>query len=492
MRVRDPHSLGRSMGRTSTVRVLAQAVLAGCMGACVNLSYPSGTSRDGGFVAHLPAGAPCNLGSDCQSGFCFDEVCCTTACTGDCVTCAKSGSQGFCVPADVGTNPRSLCADQGSNSCGQTGVCDGAGMCQMYAAGTTCQEAVCAVHFMLASRCSGDGVCAPGQEQSCSPYLCGTAGRCLTQCASDEDCENGHKCVSGLCGKSALGTICSDGSDCDSGNCAQGVCCSTTCAGGCVSCALKGSEGACTPVPAGEIAPTSPACTKSDASTCGTDGTCDGAGMCRMYQAGTMCNAASCSNATLLNAAKCDGMGHCQIPAAVPCGGYICATTMACRTSCGTDGDCASPSVCGQASCGGLLAQYYQQIDLTDLAFSRTDPQVNFNWGRISPNPLLNIDAFAVRWSGKVTSRFSESYTFYAATDDGERLWINDQLIIDRWVRKPSVPEDVSAQVSLVAGIPADFKMEYFQSLGDASAVLSWSSKSEPKAVVPTSALSPQ
>jgi hypothetical protein len=474
------------------VLVVAGALVA----SCVNLSYPPGATRDGGgeFIAHLGNGHACATGGDCQSGFCVDGFCCKSACDTACFTCAKPGNEGFCMPADVGTNPRALCIDNGPSKCDTNGLCDGAGNCQKYPAGTTCQDASCVTHqVMLASRCSAEGVCVPGQQQSCSPYLCDVGAKCLTQCMFDTDCENanGNKCVAGSCGKKALGTACVDKTECDSGFCSQGVCCAVDCAGGCLSCALKGSEGSCAPLTAGTT-PAMNACAKSDPSTCGLDGTCDGAGACRKFLTGTSCSPASCSSATLRGAGTCDGKNNCQVPVAVTCGGYTCGSATACRTTCVTDADCASPSVCGQASCGGLAAQYFQQTNLTGLAFSRTDPQINFNWMGGSPSPQLNVDNFSIRWRGKLTARFSEPYTFYAATDDGERLFIAGQMVIDRFVRKPSIPEDVTAPIMLTAGKPVDIVLEYFENGGDASAALSWSSPSEPRAIIPTSALAPQ
>jgi hypothetical protein len=471
-------------------------VIAGALAAsCVNLSYPPGASRDGGvFVSHLSSGAACAKGGDCQSGLCVDLVCCTTACEGPCMTCAKSGSEGFCMPADVGTNPRGACLDLGAAKCGRNGTCDGAGACDNYPAGTICKDATCGLDgAVLASRCNM-GMCEPGGVKDCSPYVCGSAGDCLTECSEPKHCVNPNPCVAGLCGKKALGTACGAGVECDSGFCAQNVCCATDCAGGCLSCAVKGSEGACKPVTAGTAGFPSTFCAMSDVGMCKTDGTCDGAGACRLYPAGTTCSPASCSTATLRSAGTCDGKGSCQVPAAVTCGGYTCASTTACRTMCAADPDCASPSVCGlpQMACGGLSAQYFRQTNLTDLAFSRTDAQINFDWMGFSPSPQLNVDNFAIRWHGKITARFSEMYTFFAGTDDGERLWIGGKLIIDRYIRHASVPEDVSGQVPLSKGVAVDIQMEYFENGGDANVRLSWQSASEPKAVIPTSALAPQ
>jgi len=123
----------------------------------------------------------------------------------------------------------------------------------------------------------------------------------------------------------------------------------------------------------------------------------------------------------------------------------------------------------------------------------QVDPAINFNWGGGSPNNnALPVDGFSVRWRGKITARFDEDYTFIAATDDGERLWVNGMMLINRWVKKASIPVDVSPTIHLSPGQPVDIVLEYFENGGDASAVLSWQSKSEPMAVIPTSALSPQ
>jgi hypothetical protein len=472
--------------------LVVAAALVFYAGSCVNLSPPGGATHDGGtgFVAHVQNGKGCALPGDCQSGFCSDGFCCKEACDAQCFTCAKPGNEGFCMPSEVGSNPRMLCPDEKAMGCGRNGTCDGAGTCQTYPVGTVCQDASCVTHqVVLASRCTADGLCAGGTMQSCSPFLCDTGAKCLTQCVMDVDCENGHKCVAGSCGKKALGTVCGDAAECDSNFCAQGVCCATNCAGGCLSCALKGNEGACTAVPAGMP---SDSCKASDASTCGLDGKCDGAGACSNFLLGTACSAASCTSATFRSVGTCDGKTHCQVPVAATCGGYTCGTATACRTTCTTDADCASPSVCGQASCGGLSAQYFRQTNFTDLAISRTDATINFNWGGGSPSPQLNVDNFSVRWRGKLTARFSEMYTFYAATDDGERLFIRGVNVIDRFIRKASIPEDVTTPIMLIAGKPVDIVLEYFENGGDASAALSWSSASEPKAIIPTSALAPQ
>jgi hypothetical protein len=170
----------------------------------------------------------------------------------------------------------------------------------------------------------------------------------------------------------------------------------------------------------------------------------------------------------------------------------VCGSTSSCRTSCTTDVDCAPPSVCGNGSCGGLTGEYFRRIDFTALAFTRTDPAIDFDWGAGPPSPLLDVHAFSARWRGRLTPRFSERYTFHATAADGARLTIAGVVLIDHLGRHSAAVEDSGGPIDLVASQPVDILLEYLESGGQASVSLSWSSNSEPEAVVPTSALAPE
>jgi CubicO group peptidase (beta-lactamase class C family) len=134
----------------------------------------------------------------------------------------------------------------------------------------------------------------------------------------------------------------------------------------------------------------------------------------------------------------------------------------------------------------GLLAEYYDNQNLTGLKFTRIDPTINFNWGLQTPNPSVAPDTFSIRWSGQVEARFSQVYKFYAFTDDGVRLWINGQLIINQWIDQKK--ENVGS-IALVAGQRYNVKMEFYENGAGAVAQLSWSSPSQPKQIIPTSQL---
>ena len=137
----------------------------------------------------------------------------------------------------------------------------------------------------------------------------------------------------------------------------------------------------------------------------------------------------------------------------------------------------------------GLRGDYYDNIDFTGARIRRVDPVVNFDWGGGSPDPSMGADQFSVRWNGSVQPRFSETYTFYFVADDGIRLWVNNQLIIDRYFDQ--APTEWSGVISLQAGQLYDIRIDYFEDGGGATAQLLWSSPSVAKEIVPSTQLYP-
>jgi len=315
----------------------------------------SGGAVDRPTTATAQIGQACRTGADCASTFCADGVCCKSACTGTCQTCAAAGNVGTCIPADVATDPRSDCADQGAATCGTDGFCDGTGACEKYVAGVACQSAGCSGSMLtFAGRCDGLGACTVKPSQSCAPYVCNTTGAnvgsCKTVCAADADCSVGNSCNNGSCGLKPPGASCAADADCMSMHCTQGVCCSTTCTGTCMSCAIAKNQGTCIAVPVGQD-PLGQ-CADQGASSCLTNGFCDGAGKCQNYTSGTSCGANVCTAGTETAGGRCDGKGICVAGGLSACSPYVCGTTGDCKTSCATTADCAAGFVCNGTICG--------------------------------------------------------------------------------------------------------------------------------------------
>ena len=135
----------------------------------------------------------------------------------------------------------------------------------------------------------------------------------------------------------------------------------------------------------------------------------------------------------------------------------------------------------------GLKGEYFDNADFTTPKIIRTNATVDFNWGAGSPDPSLGADTFSVRWTGQVQPQFSETYTFNTLTDDGVRLWVNNQLLVDRWVDQG--PTEWGGSLALTAYRRYDLKMDYYENGGGAVAQLLWSSTSTPKTIIPQSQL---
>jgi hypothetical protein len=133
----------------------------------------------------------------------------------------------------------------------------------------------------------------------------------------------------------------------------------------------------------------------------------------------------------------------------------------------------------------GLSASYYNGTAFNQLKLARVDPELNFDWGSGSPSSTagITVDNFSARWTGKVQAQYNENYTFYARSDDGVRVWVNNQLLIDRWVNQ--APTEYGGTIALVAGQKYDIRVEYYEAAGGAVSQLRWSSPSTPKAIVP-------
>ena len=87
----------------------------------------------------------------------------------------------------------------------------------------------------------------------------------------------------------------------------------------------------------------------------------------------------------------------------------------------------------------GLCGDYFNDTNFTKLKLTRTNATVNFDWGNGSPDTTIGSNSFSVRWTGKVQARDSGPCLFHTVTDDGVRLWVNNQLLIDHWANQSAV-----------------------------------------------------
>ncbi|MBI4951647.1 MAG: lamin tail domain-containing protein [Myxococcales bacterium] len=262
----------------------AIAWAAACSVYTEDLLEPAGTGGAGATGGTTPTGgggsgalggggaAPdCNVVGDCPGT--------TTTC--HTVTCLNHS----CGATNAGAG--TSCTENGGN------VCDGAGSC---------------VECNGNGDCSGTDVCT---NHTCGPTPCNNG----TKDPNETDVDCGGVCVNGSTGTCAQGLGCVVGADCATPACTDAVCCASACDTPCVSCALAGLEGTCSPIPDG----TDPA------NECAGNDTCNGAGQCRCQ----------------------DGQPNGS-ETAPDCGGGVC-------PACGNGLGCAAPSDCQSGVCTGNL-----------------------------------------------------------------------------------------------------------------------------------------
>jgi len=121
---------------------------------------------------------------------------------------------------------------------------------------------------------------------------------------------------------------------------------------------------------------------------------------------------------------------------------------------------------------GAWWGDYFANPDLAGApTLSRYDDGINFNWGAGSPASGVPADNFSVRW---VRDEWfaGGTYRFKLLSDDGVRLWVGDQLVVDEWRDRWAEPIYVDRY------IPTGnyrVRVEYYDRYGDATISVGWS-----------------
>src|SRR5919199_1644203 len=121
----------------------------------------------------------------------------------------------------------------------------------------------------------------------------------------------------------------------------------------------------------------------------------------------------------------------------------------------------------------GHKAEYFANKNLGGPpVLTRTDEELNFDWGMSSPAPAVPADDFSARWTGKLVPSVSGKYRLGAIADDGVRVFLDGKLVAEDWTEH--APTTVTGEVTLEAGKAYDLKIEYYESKLGAVAKLVW------------------
>jgi hypothetical protein len=116
-------------------------------------------------------------------------------------------------------------------------------------------------------------------------------------------------------------------------------------------------------------------------------------------------------------------------------------------------------------------AEYWSNRSLSGSpVLVRNDGAVDFNWGWGSPAAGLPGDGFSARWTR--TAQFdAATYRFHILVDDGARLYVDDQLILDTW--RDGGRREVTRDYALTRGAHT-LRVEYYEQTGEARVRVWW------------------
>jgi hypothetical protein len=115
--------------------------------------------------------------------------------------------------------------------------------------------------------------------------------------------------------------------------------------------------------------------------------------------------------------------------------------------------------------------EYFNNITLSGApSLVRDDRYLNFDWGEGSPDPSIFNDYFSARWT-KTFNTVPGLYRYSVSSDDGARVWVNDQLIFNNWQDQAAGYREGEYNS---AGGPATVVVEYYEAVGGASVKLAF------------------
>ncbi|MBX3050886.1 MAG: hypothetical protein KF753_05395 [Caldilineaceae bacterium] len=116
-------------------------------------------------------------------------------------------------------------------------------------------------------------------------------------------------------------------------------------------------------------------------------------------------------------------------------------------------------------------ASYWNNTTLSGTpVLNREERSLDFDWGAGSPDGLINSDNFSARWARYIDVTPGE-YTFTAISDDGIRVRIDGELVIDAWWDHSAT--QFTGTKTLSAGHHL-VEVEYYEKSGSAVAKVSW------------------
>jgi beta-glucosidase len=117
----------------------------------------------------------------------------------------------------------------------------------------------------------------------------------------------------------------------------------------------------------------------------------------------------------------------------------------------------------------GLKGEYFSNENLQGPpVLTRVDKHINFIWESGSFAPNQPTDHFSVRWRGVFVPKETGDYKFVSSSDDGVRLYLDDEAVINDWQSHAETLDTYTKRME--AGHSYKIRFEYFESVGGATA----------------------
>ncbi len=132
-----------------------------------------------------------------------------------------------------------------------------------------------------------------------------------------------------------------------------------------------------------------------------------------------------------------------------------------------------SEPVTSASQVAGFIGQYFEGTDFNSFVLSRQDATIDFSWDSGQPMAELPDDNFSIRWSGMFTAPHTsgtEEYQFTTLTNDGVRLYLDGNLVINQWKDQLAT---YSHTVTLGAQETIPVTMNYYEGVRTSKAELS-------------------
>jgi len=125
----------------------------------------------------------------------------------------------------------------------------------------------------------------------------------------------------------------------------------------------------------------------------------------------------------------------------------------------------------------GWRSSYFANANLDGASVLVADsPAINFDWGYGSPSPAVPVDYFSARYE-RTLNLPQGYYRFLAEADDGIRVWLDDQLVIDEWHGATGLQYTYS---QYLAGGLRRLRVEFLELVGVARVRLSYEYSAQP------------